>query len=64
MDLEQEIWNEQEIAERLGVHKKQLVNLRQKGLPHLRLARGIRVYLAADVLDYVKRIGSTRFTDL
>ncbi len=55
MDLAKEIWSEEAVLELLGVQRNQLANLRVKhDLPAVRLARGVRVYLAGDVLEWVR----------
>lgn len=54
--LEQQIWNEQAIMELLGVNRNQLDRLRyEKGFPCVHLGQRIRVYLASEVLDFLKR---------
>ena len=59
--LEQQIWNEQTIMELLGVSRKQLDYLRlEKGFPCVHLAQRVRVYLANEVLDFVKQVASRR----
>ena len=59
--LEQQVWNEQSIMELLGVNRKQLDHLRlEKGFPCVRLARRVRVYLANEVLEFVKGVASRR----
>ncbi|TET42783.1 MAG: hypothetical protein E3J66_03005 [Dehalococcoidia bacterium] len=59
--LEQEIWNEQAIMELLGINRKQLDHLRlEKGFPCVRLGRTVRVYLANEVLDFVKQVAGRR----
>ena len=56
LSLEQQIWSEQSIMELLGIDRKQLDYLRrEKGFPCVRLGQRIRVYLAADILDFVKQ---------
>ena len=59
--LAEQVWNEQQIMELLGVNRKQLDHLRlEKGFPYVRLGRTIRVYLAAEALDYCKGIAERR----
>jgi hypothetical protein len=54
--LEQQIWNEASITELLGVNRRQLDYLRrEKGFPCVRLGQRIRVYLANEVLDFVRK---------
>ncbi|HEY79338.1 MAG TPA: helix-turn-helix domain-containing protein [Dehalococcoidia bacterium] len=54
--LEQQVWNEEAIMELLGVNRRQLDYLRrEKGLPCVRLGQRIRVYLANEVLDYIRK---------
>lgn len=54
MDLAKELWSEEAVQELLGVKRNQLANLRAKhDLPAVRLARGVRVYLAEDLLAWV-----------
>jgi len=56
LSLEQQIWSEQSIMELLGVDRKQLDYLRrEKGFPCVRLGQRIRVYLADDILKFVKQ---------
>lgn len=55
MDLAKEIWSEEAVLELLGVKRNQLANLRARhALPAVRLARGVRVYLAGDLLAWVR----------
>ena len=59
--LEQEIWNEQAIMELLGINRKQLDHLRlARGFPCVRLGRTVRVYIADEVLDFVKQVAGRR----
>ena len=59
LELAKEIWSEESILDLLGVKRNQLANLRAKhGLPAVRLARGVRVYLAGDVLTWVRGRGN------
>ena len=54
VDLAKELWSEEAVQELLGVKRNQLANLRAKhDLPAVRLARGVRVYLAEDLLAWV-----------
>jgi hypothetical protein len=56
LPLEQQLWSEQAIMELLGVDRKQLDYLRrEKGFPCVRLGQRIRVYLADDILKFVKQ---------
>lgn len=59
--LAEQVWNEQQIMELLGVNKKQLDYLRlEKGFPCVRLGKTIRVYLADEVLNFCKGIAERR----
>jgi len=59
--LEQQIWNEQAMMELLGVTRKQLDYLRlEKGFPCVHLGQRTRIYLANEVLDFVKQVASRR----
>ena len=59
--LEQQIWNEQAIMELLGVSRKQLDYLRlEKGFPCVYLGQRLRVYLADEVLGFVKQVAGRR----
>ncbi len=59
--LEQQIWNEQAIIELLGINRKQLDYLRlEKGFPCVHLGQRVRVYLANEVLDFVKQVAGRR----
>ncbi len=59
--LAEQVWNEQQIMELLGVNRKQLDHLRlQKGFPCVRLGRTVRVYLTNEVLDFVKQVAERR----
>ncbi|MFC1938274.1 hypothetical protein ACFLVS_02360 [Chloroflexota bacterium] len=59
--LEQQIWNEQAIFELLGINRKQLDYLRlEKGFPYVHLGQRLRVYLANEVLDFVKQVATRR----
>lgn len=54
--LEQEIYSEEAILELLGITKKQLDYLRlEKDFPTVYLGKRVRVYLADQVLEYVKK---------
>ena len=54
MELAKEVWSEEAVQELLGVKRNQLANLRARhDLPAVRLARGVRVYLAEDLLSWV-----------
>jgi hypothetical protein len=56
LSLEQQLWSEESIMELLGIERKQLDYLRrEKGFPCVRLGQRIRVYLADDILDFVKQ---------
>jgi hypothetical protein len=64
MDLAKEIWSEEAVLELLGVKRLQLANLRARhGLPAVRLARGVRVYLADEVLAWVQARGKGSGSD-
>lgn len=55
LNLAEEVWSEQALAKLLGVNDISMDNLRYKhGLPAVTLAHGIRVYLARDVLDWLR----------
>ncbi|MFC1874861.1 helix-turn-helix transcriptional regulator [Chloroflexota bacterium] len=59
--LEQQIWNEQSIMELLGINRKQLDHLRlEKGFPCVHLGQRVRVYLADEVLGFVKQVVARR----
>jgi len=59
--LEQQIWSEQAIMDLLGINRKQLDYLRlEKGFPCVHLAQRVRVYLADEVLDFVKQLAMRR----
>ena len=59
--LAEQVWNEQQIMELLGVNRKQLDHLRlEKGFPCVRLGRTVRVYLANEVLAFVKEVAKRR----
>ncbi|GAI05757.1 unnamed protein product [marine sediment metagenome] len=59
--LEQQIWNEQAIMELLGVSRKQLDYLRlKKDFPCVRLGQRTRIYLANEVLDFIKQTAGRR----
>ena len=53
MGLE-EIITEKELVELLGIDDKAMYNLRQRGLPFTRLGRARRVYLVAEVVEWIK----------
>ena len=54
--LEQQVWSEEALITLLGVNRKQLDYLRlEKGFPCVHLGQRVRVYLASDVLDFIKR---------
>ena len=60
-NLEQQVWNEEAVMELLGINRKQLDRLRQnKGFPCVHLGQRIRVYLADEVLDFVKQVVARR----
>ncbi|MFC2024420.1 helix-turn-helix transcriptional regulator [Chloroflexota bacterium] len=59
--LEQQVWNEQAIMELLGINRKQMDNLRrEKGFPCVHLGQRTRVYLANEVLDFIKQRAGSR----
>ena len=59
--LEQQVWSEKAIMELLDVNRKQLDRLRQeKEFPCVYLGQRIRVYLAIEVLDFLKRCAGLR----
>ena len=49
----QEVANEKELLQILGIKKDLLRRLRKQGLPHVELSRTSRVYIAADVIDWI-----------
>jgi len=54
--LEQLVYSEAAMLELLGVDKKTLDDLRrERGFPAVRLTARARVYLADEVLDWLKR---------
>ena len=54
MDLAKEIWSEQGMMELLGCTKSELRRLTLEcGLPAVRLGRGVYVYLAEDVSNWL-----------
>ena len=54
--LEQVAYSEEAMLELLGIDKKTLDDLRrEKGLPFVRLTARARVYLADEVLDWLKK---------
>jgi hypothetical protein len=69
INLEQEVWNEAQVAALLGLSEEkeqydpQLRNLRSKGLPCVVLAKGKRVYLAKDLLAYLKQLAKNQGAD-
>ena len=48
----QEIANENEVLQILGIKKETLRRLRKKGLPFIELTKTDRVYIATDVLNW------------
>ena len=50
----QEVANEKEILEILGIKKDALTRLRKQGFPFVRLSRTSRVYIATDVLNWLQ----------
>lgn len=55
LPLEQTVYSEAAMLELLGVDKKTLDDLRrEKGLPFVRLTARARVYLADEVLGWLK----------
>ena len=50
----QEVANEKEILEILGLKKDALVRLRRQGLPYVELSRTSRVYIASDVINWLQ----------
>lgn len=56
LPLEQEVYSEAAMLELLGVDKKVLDDLRrEKGFPAVRLTTRARVYLADEVLGWLKQ---------
>ena len=56
LPLEQVVYSEPAILELLGIDKETLDDLRrEKGLPFVRLTTRARVYLADEVLDWLKK---------
>ena len=59
--LAEQVWNEQEIMDLLGVGREQLDHLRlERGFPCVRLGQRIRVYLAEEVLGFIKQVAGRR----
>ena len=57
VSLGEQLLTEQMVMNLLGLTKKQLNYLRNaKGFPCVCLTRRARVYLAGDILEYVKRL--------
>ena len=57
MNLEEEVLSEAKLLEITGWSKKQLGHVRrEKGLPSVNITRNCRVYLAVEVLDWLKGI--------
>jgi len=55
VELEKEVWNENSVMTLLGVNAQQLKNLwGNKKLPSVMLFQGKRVFLAEDVLEYIR----------
>jgi len=55
MPLDQLVYSEAAMLELLGIDKKTLDDLRrEKGFPFVRLTARARVYLANEVLDWLK----------
>ena len=58
--LEQAVWSESDLLELLGIDRKTLDYLRsEKGFPVVRLTVRSRVYLAGDVLRWLKSRAAT-----
>ena len=56
MTIEQNIWTEEDLSKLLGITKRTLDSLRnEKGLPYIRLTAKCRVYLAEDILEWLKQ---------
>ena len=53
----QEVANEKELLQILGIKKDLLRRLRKHGLPHVNLSRTSRIYIAADVIDWLQNNG-------
>ena len=51
----QEVANEKEMLEILGLKKDALGRLRREGLPYVELSRTSRVYIATDVLNWLQK---------
>ena len=50
----QEVANEKDILEILGIKKDALGRLRRQGFPCVKLSRTSRVYIATDVLNWLQ----------
>jgi len=58
LPLEQLVYSEAAMLELLGIDKKTLDDLRrEKGLPFIGLTTRARVYLADEVLSWLKQLG-------
>jgi len=51
----QEIINEKELTDLLGLKKGNLRELCKKGLPFVQLSKGHRVYLVNDVIEWLEK---------
>ena len=61
VDLEKEVWKEADLMTALGLTRTQLDHLRlNKDFPCVRLGQRSRVYLASEVLNYLKGIAERR----
>ena len=61
METLEQVWNEEEIMGHLGVSLEQLDRLRlEKDFPCIHLGKRVRVYLADEVLGYIKQIAERR----
>ena len=49
-----EFLTEQEVLDLLGLSRGQLDRLRNKGFPYCRINQNLRMYLVADIVDFIK----------
>jgi hypothetical protein len=54
MQTEDRLLLEKDLMESLGLNRNEMHNLRAKGLPFIRLARGSRLYLLSAVMGWAK----------
>ena len=53
-ELLNEFLTEQEVLDLLGLSKGQLDRLRKKGFPFCGISNTLRLYLVADIVDFIK----------